>query len=207
MDVSTNVTTNETLWSIFQSIVDKLSLWWVLLILIIIAGIFLYKKFNKLKILEKAVEKAFSDIDIQMQRRFDLVENLVNTVKGYAIHEKETLTNVIKARSSFLNAKSTWEKISANDQLSWNLRTLYAVAEQYPELKANQNFLQLQNELTDIENRIASNRHVYNSYVQEYNTAREIFPNNIVANLFHFKKQKSFSIYDEAAKKAPKVQF
>ena len=207
MDVTTNVTTD----AIWQSLANGFSfnVWLAILILLVILVLIVVAKYNKLINLRNQVKNAFADIDTQMQRRFDLVENLVNTVKGYAIHEKETLTNVIQARSSFLQAKTDWEKFAANEQLSGTLRTLYAVAEQYPDLKANQNFMSLQNELTDIENRIAATRRTYNSCVKDYNTSREIFPNNIIANMFwsKFKEAESFSVYNEEAKKAPKVQF
>ena len=139
--------------------------------------------------------------------RFDLVENLVNTVKGYAIHEKETLAQLTQARSNYMNAKDENAKIEANNQLSGTLKTLFAVSENYPELKANQNFLQLQTELSDIENKIAAARRFYNSSVKDYNTAREVFPNNIIANLFGFNQQDSFTIENNEEKKAPKVQF
>ncbi|MBO4516271.1 LemA family protein [bacterium] len=141
-----------------------------------------------------------------MKARFDLVENLVNTVKGYSIHEKDTLTQIVQARNSFMNAKTDNEKLAANDQLSGVLKTLFAVAEAYPDLKANQNFLQLQTELSDIENKIAAARRFFNSCVKDYNTSIESFPTNIIAKLFGFNKNEFFSITEEE-KKAPKVQF
>lgn len=184
-----------------------LSIWWIIIVCIILIVIFVVAAHNGLIKLREAVKEALSDVDAQMQLRFDLVENLVNTVKGYAIHEKETLTQVIQARNMYMNAKTEWEKFAANDQLTGVLKTLFAVSESYPDLKANQNFLQLQSELSDIENKIAAARRFYNSSVKDYNTAIGVFPKNIVAKLFGFNEYDFFQITDEAAKKAPKVKF
>lgn len=190
-----------------SSLLNGLSIWVVILIAAIILIAIIAWMYNWLVKLRQAVKEALSDIDAQMQLRFDLVENLVNTVKGYAIHEKETLTQVIQARNMYMSAKTEWEKFAANDQLTWVLKTLFAVSESYPDLKANQNFLQLQTELSDIENKIAAARRFYNSSVKDYNTAIQVFPKNIVAKLFWFNEYEFFQVYDEAAKKAPKVQF
>lgn len=190
-----------------SSLLNWLSIWVVILIAVIILIAIVAWMYNWLVKLRQAVKEALSDIDAQMQLRFDLVENLVNTVKGYAIHEKETLTQVVQARNMFINAKTEWEKFAANDQLTWVLKTLFAVSESYPDLKANQNFLQLQTELSDIENKIAAARRFYNSSVKDYNTAIQVFPKNLVAKLFWFDEYEFFQVMDEAAKKAPKVQF
>ena len=190
-----------------SSLLNGLSIWVVIFIVAIILVAIVAWMYNWLVKLRQAVKEALSDIDAQMQLRFDLVENLVNTVKGYSIHEKETLTQVVQARNMFMNAKTEWEKFAANDQLTWVLKTLFAVSESYPDLKANQNFLQLQTELSDIENKIAAARRFYNSSVKDYNTAIQVFPKNIVAKLFWFNEYEFFQVYDEAAKKAPKVQF
>jgi LemA protein len=142
-----------------------------------------------------------------MKMRFDLIENLVNTVKGYASHEKETLEKLTKARTNFLNADNTNEKLAADNMLDGALKNLFAVAENYPDLKANQNFLQLQNELSDIENKIAAARRFYNSSINEYNSSIESFPTNIVARIFGFKYEEFFAITDEKEKAVPKVNF
>lgn len=190
-----------------SSLLNWLSIWVVILIAAIILIAIIAWMYNWLVKLRQAVKEALSDIDAQMQLRFDLVENLVNTVKGYAIHEKETLTQVVQARNMFMNAKTEWEKFAANEQLTWVLKTLFAVSESYPDLKANQNFLQLQTELSDIENKIAAARRFYNSSVKDYNTAIQVFPKNLIAKLFWFEEYEFFQVTDEAAKKAPKVQF
>ena len=152
-------------------------------------------------------ENAFADIDVQLKLRFDLVENLVNTVKGYATHEKETLQNLTDARTSFLYANGVEGKLEANNQLTGALKSLFAVAENYPDLKANQNFLELQTELSDIENKLAAARRFFNSATREYNTSIQSFPSNLIANHFGFTQVEFFELDDEAAKKAPKVQF
>ena len=198
--------TTETSWA-SQLLSGGLSVWGILIIVAILLIWYIIIKYNKLISLRNLVKNAFADIDVQMKMRFDLVENLVNTVKGYAIHEKDTLNQLTQARSGFMNAKNENEKLAANNQLNSTLKTLFAVAENYPELKANQNFIQLQTELSDIENKIAAARRFYNSSVKDYNTSREVFPNNIIAKLFGFGNQDSFSIENEEEKKAPKVQF
>ena len=186
---------------------NVLSIWWIIIVCLVVIVLFVVTAHNSLIKLREAVKEALSDVDAQMQLRFDLVENLVNTVKGYAIHEKETLTQVIQARNMYMNAKTEWEKFAANDQLTWVLKTLFAVSENYPDLKANQNFLQLQSELSDIENKIAAARRFYNSSAKDYNIAIWVFPKNIIAKLFWFQEYEFFKVTDEAAKKAPKVQF
>ena len=174
------------------------------LFLIVIWAISLY---NRLVSLKNNRENAFADIDVQLKLRFDLVENLVNTVKGYAAHEKETLQNLTDARTSFLHANGVEGKLEANNQLTGALKTLFAVAENYPDLKANQNFLELQSELSDIENKLAAARRFFNSATREYNTSIQSFPSNLIANHFGFTQVEFFELDDEAAKKAPKVQF
>lgn len=164
--------------------------------------------YNKLVAMKNTVGNAESDIDVQMKKRFDLVENLVNTVKWYATHEKETLTQLTAARSGYMNATTPAEKQEANNQLTSTLKTLFAVSESYPELKANQWFLSLQQELSDLEEHIASSRRYYNANIRDYNTALETFPNNIIASLFGFKNEATyFDITNEEEKQAPKVQF
>ncbi len=177
-----------------------LIVWWFIVLYIIV-------RYNALVRLKNHIKNSFADIDVQMKLRFDLIENLVNTVKWYATHEKETLENVTKARTSFLNAWSPNEKLAADNMLSGALKSLFAVSENYPDLKANQNFLQLQTELSDIENKIAAARRFFNSSINEYNSTIQSFPTNIVAKLFGFKYEEFFAIKNEAEKQAPKVQF
>lgn len=152
-------------------------------------------------------ENAFADIDVQLTNRFDLVENLINTVKGYANHEKQTLQDITNARTSFLNADNVEGKLEANNQLTGALKSLFAVSENYPELKANENFLQLQTELSDLENKLAAARRFFNATTREYNTAIQSFPANMLAKSFGFEQATFFELEDEAARKAPKVQF
>jgi len=198
MTNSVNSIANSTSW---------LGTWGILIIVIVVLGLLVTLTYNKLVKLKNFIKNAFADIDVQMKLRFDLVENLVNTVKWYQIHEKSTLTELTKARSDFMNAKDDNAKLAANDQLSWTLKTLFAVAENYPDLKANQNFLQLQTDLSDIENKIAAARRFYNSCVKDFNTAVETFPSNIIAKMFGFKKDEFFAITNEEEKRVPKVQF
>lgn len=164
--------------------------------------------YNKLVGMKNTVENALSDIDVQMKKRFDLVDNLVNTVKWYAKHEQETLNQVTAARIGFMNATTTEEKLEANNQLTNTLKTLFAVSEAYPDLKANAGFLSLQAELSALEEAIASARRYLNATIREYNTALQSFPNNIIAGIFGFKNQTNyFEITNEEEKQAPKVQF
>ncbi|MDR2189782.1 MAG: LemA family protein [Candidatus Peribacteria bacterium] len=175
----------------------------VLLVIIAVAVIYYISLYNKIIRLQTTRENAFSDIDVQMKMRFDLVDNLVNTVKGYAKHEKSTLNDIIEARNKFATAKNMKEKADANNQVSSALKSIFALAESYPDLKANQNFLQLQNELSDIENKIAAARRFFNATTKEYNTTIQQFPANV---LFH-KTSETFFEGEEVIKKAPKVEF
>ena len=151
--------------------------------------------------------EAWSQIDVQLKRRYDLIPNLVETVKGYASHEKETLERVIQARNQAISATGVKEQAQAENMLTGALRQIFALSEAYPDLKANQNFSQLQEELTSTENKIAFARQHYNDCSAVYNTARETFPGNIVAGLFNFKQQDYFELEDQAAREAPKVSF
>jgi len=175
-----------------------------LLILILLVFIFLY---NSLVARRVQCQEAFAQIDVQLKRRYDLIPNLVETVRGYAAHEKETLERVINARNAALAAKSVPERAEAENMLSGALRQIFALSESYPALKANQNFAMLQAEIAQTENQIASSRQQYNSAVAEYNTAVEQFPAKIVADMFAFKKQAFFEMEDAAQREAPKVQF
>lgn len=178
----------------------------VVWIIVFVALVFVLM-YNSLVRLRNNVENAFSDIDVQLKARFNLIENLVNTVKGYASHEKELLENITNARSAYTNAKSNEEKIQADNVLTWTLKTLFAVSENYPDLKANENFMMLQNELSDIENKVAASRRYYNSAVREYQNKIEAFPSNIIANMFNFEEKNFFDEVSQEEKKVPKVQF
>jgi len=178
----------------------------ILFILVGFLILYLILRYNSLIKLRNNIKNSLADIDVQMKMRFDLIDNLVNTVKGYAGHEKETLENITKARTSFLNAGSMDQKLSADQAMTGALKSLFAVSENYPELKANQGFLQLQWELSDIENKIAASRRFFNSTVNEYNSSIEVFPTNIIAKLFGFKREEFFATA-EAEKVVPKVQF
>lgn len=166
-------------------------------------GILLWSLYNKIVRLKTTRENALSDIDVQMKMRFDLVENLVNTVKWYAQHEKETLHEVISARNKFTAANTLQDKSEADTLLTSALKNVFALAESYPDLKANQNFLQLQTELSDIENKIAAARRFFNSTTKEYNTLIQQFP----ANVLFKKTPEAFFEGEEESKKVPQVQF
>jgi LemA protein len=163
--------------------------------------------YNGLVRLRNQLENAWAQIDVQLKRRCDLIPNLVETVKGYAKHESGTLEAVIQARNMAVSAKSVADRAQAENVLSGALKSLFAVAEAYPNLKADQNFLRLQEELTSTENKIAFSRQFYNDSVMSYNTQIEVFPQNIIAGLFHFIRREFFEVKDEAAREAPKVSF
>lgn len=173
-------------------------------VLILVAAIMIY---NTLVALKNQVKNAWSQIDVQLKRRHDLIPNLVETVKGYAAHESGTLENVIKARQQAVNiTDNVKNRAAAENVLSGALKSLFAVAENYPELKANENFLHLQEELTSTENKISFARQFYNDSVLEYNNKKEMFPSNIIANIFNFENRDFFEI-DVAEKEAPQVKF
>lgn len=180
-------------------------------IILIIVGavvvwfIFAYNRFVRL--ITRAKE-AWSDIEVQMKRRYDLIPNLVNTVKGYATHESTAFENVTKARAMAMGADTLAEKAGAENILSGALKSLFAVAEAYPDLKANQNFLELQRELSDTENKIQAARRFYNGNVRDLNIATSTFPSNFVAKMFNFSKMEFFDLEgNEAAREPVKVQF
>lgn len=152
------------------------------------------------------IQEAIAQIDVQLKRRTDLIPNLVETVKGYAKHEKGVLENVTKARAQLMKAGTMEEKAEANNMLTDTLKSLFAVSENYPDLKASANFLSLQEELTDTEDKIAYSRQFMNSNVLDYNTKIQLFPNSIIANMFGFKPEQFFAA-DEADKKPIKVEF
>lgn len=176
---------------------------WIIVVLWLIIMI----KYNNIVTLKNKIEQSFADIDVQLKQRFDLVPNLVNTVKGYATHEKETFENVTRARSKYNEATTTAEKVSASNMLTGALWGLNLVAEAYPDLKANESFNNLQMELSDIENKIAASRRFFNSTTNEYNTYIEMFPTNIIAGIFNFKEWELFKVESEAEKQAVSVNF
>lgn len=164
--------------------------------------------YNALVRMRLRVKEALSDIDVQSKRRYDLIPNLVETVKGYMAHEKGVLENVTKARTQAMSAGGTpLEKAAAENQLSNTLKTLFAVSENYPDLKANANFLDLQRELADTENKMQASRRFYNSVVQELNARIQMFPSSIIAKTFNFKEEKFFEVSSEAERELVKVKF
>jgi len=176
----------------------------IVIVVIVICLIGYYISLNNTIVkLEETVGNARSDIDVQLRMRFDLVDNLVETVKGYAKHEKSTFKEVVEARNKFASATDVKSKAEADNMLSASLKSLFALSEAYPELKSNENFLSLQSELSDIENKIASARRYFNAATREYNTLIKQFPANV---LFH-KQPKDYFEWLEEAKKAPKVKF
>ncbi len=182
-------------------------MWLLILALIILVIIFaIIGMYNNLVSLKMRVKNAWAQIDTQLKRRFDLIPNLVETVKGYTAHEQETLEKVIAARNSYATASTIEDKANANNALNATLKNLFALSESYPDLKANQNFMALQTELTGTEDKIAYSRQFYNDTVQMYNTAIMKFPANIIAGMFGYKEEAFFAI-DEVEKEPVKVQF
>ncbi|MGC9031304.1 MAG: LemA family protein [Minisyncoccia bacterium] len=175
----------------------------VIILIILLWPIF---TFNSLIKLRNQCREALSDINIQLKRRYDLIPNLVETVKGYAFHEKDLFEKVTQARSAAMSAQTLKEKAQAENVLSDTLKTLFAVVENYPELKANQNFLELQRELIDTEDKIQAARRFYNGNVRDYNTKIQTFPSTIIASIFSFKEMEFFGI-EEKETEVPKVNF
>ena len=161
---------------------------WIILVIIAVIAIYVISVYNNLKTVENRVENAWSQIDVQLQRRFDLIPNFVETVKGYMNHEAETFEKIAALRTSWANTQSVADKASIDNELSGALKTIMAVSENYPELKANQNFSELSEELRNTENKISFSRQFYNDTVTKYNTKLELFPSNIIAGMFNFKQ-------------------
>ena len=176
----------------------------VLVVLFVLYGVSIYNRLVKLRTL---VEEAWSGINVQLKKRHDLIPNLVETVKGYATHERETFDSVTKARASAMQATDVKSQEAAENNLNAALIRLLAVAEQYPELKANQNLLQLQDQLSVIESDIEKSRRYYNGTVREKNIVIDTFPSNIVANMFKFEKSPFFELENEAEKAVPQIKF
>ena len=181
----------------------------IVAIVAVVLVVWFIAMYNGLVKLRNNRENAFANIDVQLKQRFDLVPQLVNTVKGYATHEKEVLEKVTAARAAAMNANTVDEKVAADKALSGALAGLRVSLEAYPELKANQNFLQLQTELSDIENKLSAARRFFNSTTRELNNACEVFPSNIVAGMFGFKRAPMYEATEgrEALNKAPEVKF
>jgi LemA protein len=181
----------------------------LIIFLIIIGGLFLIAvgMYNSLIQLRNRCDNAWAQVDVQLKRRYDLIPNLVETVKGYAKHEREVFQNVTEARTRAINASTVKDQSAAENQLTGALKTLFAVAESYPDLKANQNFLMLQEELAGTEGKIAYARQFYNDQVMKFNQKQQIFPSNIIANMFTFKEKEYFVLEEPAAKEPVKVSF
>ena len=181
-------------------------MWIALLVIVVLLLVWIIAVYNNLVSLKMRVKNAWAQIDTQLKRRFDLIPNLVETVKGYAAHEQGTLEKVIAARNTYTSANTVEEKAKANNELTSTLKSIFALGEAYPELKANENFLALQTELAGTEDKVAYSRQFYNDTVQMYNTAIMKFPNNILAGMFGYKEEPFFTI-DDAEKEPVKVQF
>ncbi len=180
---------------------------YIIIIVLVVLVLWLIGIFNSLVRKKNRAKEAWSDIEVQLKRRYDLVPNLVSTVKGYAAHEREVLEKVTQARTQAMGAQNMQEKARAENMLSNTLKSLFAVSENYPDLKASQNFLELQRELRDTEDKVQAARRFYNSNVRDLNIKIESFPSNMVAGMFGFKKMELFEIEETAEREAPKVQF
>ena len=176
-----------------------------LVVVLLVVGwpVAVYNGFVRLK---NRVDEAWSDISVQLKRRYDLIPNLINTVKGYATHEKELFEKVTQARANALSIQNPMAKAQAENALSETLKSLFAVSENYPDLKANQNFLELQRELTDTEDKIQASRRFYNGNVRDFNTKLQVFPNNLIAGMLNFKAYEFFEIAEQE-KENVKVEF
>ena len=170
---------------------------WIIIAIIIVIALVAWATYNGLVRLKVRVDEAWSDITVQLKRRLDLIPNLVNSVKGYATHEKTVFEDVTAARSNALNAQGVKETAKAQNQFEGALKSLFAVAEAYPDLKANQNFLQLQQELVDTEDKIQAARRFYNGGVRDLNTKVHVFPSNVFANAFGFKEREFYELDDQ----------
>jgi len=181
----------------------------LLIFIIIIGALFIIAigMYNSLISLRNRCDNSWAQVDVQLKRRYDLIPNLVETVKGYAKHEREVFQNVTEARAKAINANTVKDQSAAENQLSGALKSLFAVAENYPELKANQNFLMLQEELAGTEGKIAYARQFYNDTVMKFNMKQQVFPSNIIANMFGFKEKEYFELEEPAAKEPVKVSF
>lgn len=176
---------------------------YILLGVLAIIVLWIIGAYNSFVTLVNRTKEAWADIDVQLKRRYDLIPNLMETVKGYAAHESSVFENVTKARAQAMQAGTPAEHSASENMLSGALKSLFAVSEAYPDLKANQNFLSLQAELSDTENKIQAARRFYNGNVRDLNTKIEVFPNNVIANMFHFEKQEFFELEEDSVAKEP----
>jgi len=179
----------------------------ILLVIIVAVAIMAIGMYNSLVTLRNRCDNGWSQIDVQLRRRYDLIPNLVETVKGYAKHEREVFEKVTQARAAAVNAQTVKDQGQAENVLTGALKSLFAVAENYPELKANQNFLMLQEELAGTEGKVAYARQFYNDTVMKFNMRQQVFPSNLIANMFGFKTRDYFQIEEDVAKGPVKVQF
>ncbi|MBY0328644.1 LemA family protein [Patescibacteria group bacterium] len=181
---------------------------WIIIAIAAVLIIWFFLTYNGFVTIRNRVEEAWADIEVQLKRRYDLIPNLVNTVKGYASHENATFENITKARATAMQAGTAEEHAKAEGELSGALKSLFAVSEAYPDLKANTNFLELQRELSDTENKIQAARRFYNGNVRDYNTKLDTAPSNMVGKLFSFSKKEYFDIPDDGVESQPvAVQF
>ena len=179
----------------------------IVVVLIVLLIVYVVTVYNSLVADRNKVKNAWSQIDVELQRRFDLIPNLVESVKGYMEHEEKILSEVAELRSSWASATTVAEKSTLNNQLTESLKSLMAIAENYPDLKANQNFLELQNELENTENKISYSRRDYNDTVTRFNIKLEAFPSNLVASAFKFEKEELFEVKDDSVRENVKVSF
>src|ERR1700679_978996 len=184
-----------------------MTLIWVLIVVVVILASWAITAYNHLVRMVNRAKEAWADIDVQLKRRYDLIPNLVSTVQGYAAHEKTVFEDVTKARTAAMSAGNLADKSVAENNLAGALKSVFAVAEAYPELKANQNFLALQTELTDTEDKIQAARRFYNGNVRDLNTKIQVFPSNIIAGMFAVQKMEYFQLEDAAAKEPVEVKF
>ncbi|HLC39051.1 MAG TPA: LemA family protein [Patescibacteria group bacterium] len=180
---------------------------WVILGVVLVLVVWVIAIFNGLVVLKNRTKEAWSDIDVQLKRRYDLIPNLVESVKGYAKHEKELFEKVTKARAEAMSAEGPAEQAQAENALSKTLKSIFAVAENYPQLRASENFQKLQDELTDTENKIEAARRFYNANVRDLNIKIEKFPDNAVAGMFGYKQMELFELEEPAARESVKVKF
>jgi LemA protein len=181
----------------------------ILIAIVILLIIYLIYVYNRLITLKNRVQESVSDIDVQLKRRYDLIPNLVDIVKGYAKHEKETFENIARLRSEAMQQTNVTDpsKVKTENQISEALQSIFAISEKYPELKANQNFLELQKDIVDTEDKLLAARRFYNSNVMAFNTAIQVFPNNIVANMLQYKALVFFEVENANEKEVVKVQY
>jgi LemA protein len=180
---------------------------WIIIGVIVVIAFAVIGIYNALIVLKNKVDEGWADIDTQLKRRYDLIPNMVETVKGYAKHEKGTLEGVIKARNMAMSASTPEQKAQAENMLAGTLKSLFALAEAYPELKANQNFMDLQGTLKEIEEHIQLSRRYYNATVRDFNTKIEVFPNNMLAGMLGFSKRQFFEVTREEERETVKVSF